>query len=380
VSFRRITDPERLHALIEAMMLIESEMDLAVLLRSIIAVASELVHARYGALGIINDAGDGLSNFITFGLSDEESRRIGDLPRGLGLLGEVLVHATSRRSDDLANDPASVGFPLNHPVMHTFLGVPVRSGSGKVFGNLYVTDRRDGEPFSDEDEALLEAFGRAASLIVDEARLREQLRALTLSDERVRLARDLHDTVIQRLFAVGLSLQSTLASALEPATSERISAAVDDLDATIRQIRTTIFDITRDPSTPQIGVRARVITLINEVSTQLELPVDVSFEGPIDTLVGPVLANHLINVIRELLANAVRHAQAKRVDLRLEVSPDQLTLTVSDDGVGFSGDLRWGNGLRNITERAGAVGGSFHASSPQPTGATVVWTAKQLQA
>lgn len=326
----------------------------------------------------MNDAGDELSNFITYGMSEEQSRRIGDLPKGHGLLGEVLHHVKNRRSDDLTSDPDSIGFPANHPIMHTFLGVPVSSGTGKVFGNLYVTDRLDGEAFSDDDEALLEAFGRAASLIVDEARLREQLRELTLSNERERLARDLHDTVIQRLFAVGLSLQSALAANLDPVLSARISTAVDDLDATIRQIRTTIFEITRERSAPLVGVRSRVLALINEVTTRLDLPVDVSFEGPLDTLVGPVLADHVTNVVRELLTNAVRHAGATRVELSLDVSAELMTLSVADDGVGFSGSLSSGRGLRNLAERADAVGGTFAATPRERGGTVMIWTARRL--
>ena len=359
-------------------MLIESDLDLSVLLRSIVAVASELVNAKYGALGIVSDDGSELTNFITYGLSEEERHRIGDLPRGHGLLGEVLHEVRNRRSDNLATDPDSVGFPSNHPTMTTFLGVPVSSGTGKIFGNLYVTDRLDGLPFSDDDEALLEAFGRAASLIVDEARLREQLRELTLSEERERLARDLHDTVIQRLFAVGLSLQSTLSWNLDPLVAERVSAAVDDLDATIRQIRTTIFEITQERSAPSAGVRSRVLTLINEVTTRLNLPVDVAFEGPLDTLVGPVLADHISSVARELLTNAVRHAHAQRVELSLEANEQEVVLRVSDDGVGFDGSVTSGRGLRNLSERAGAVGGQFSATTRPDGGTIMVWTAKRL--
>jgi signal transduction histidine kinase len=360
------------------MMLIESDLDLSVLLRSIVAVASELVHAKYGALGIVSDDGKELTNFITYGLSEEQSRRIGDLPKGHGLLGEVLHTMRNRRSDDLTKDPDSIGFPVNHPIMTTFLGVPVSSGTGKIFGNLYVTDHLDGLPFSDDDEALLEAFGRAASLIVDEARLRMQLRELTLSEERERLARDLHDTVIQRLFAVGLSLQSTLTWNLEPAVSERISSAVDDLDATIRQIRTTIFEITQERVAPSMGVRSRVLSLINEVTTRLNMPVDVSFEGPLDTMVGPILADHITNVTRELLTNAVRHAHAQRVELALEVSDAEVLLRVADDGVGFDGSVTSGRGLRNIADRASQVGGTFRASARPEGGTIVVWTATRM--
>ena len=286
MPFHRVSDPERLHALIESMLLIESELDLPVLLRSIVSVASELAGARYGALGISTSDGSELNQFITYGLTAEEQRRIGDLPTGHGLLGGVLHDAKSRRSPNIDHEPDSVGFPANHPKMTTFLGVPVLAGDGRVFGTLYLCDRIDGELFSEEDEALVEGFGRAASLIVDKALLRAQLREFTLTEERERMARDLHDTVIQRLFAVGLSLQSVVSSNLEPASRERVMSSIDDLDATIREIRTTIFEITRERSAPAAGLRGRVLSIIGEVTTKLDLPVDVTFEGPLDTVVG----------------------------------------------------------------------------------------------
>jgi signal transduction histidine kinase len=295
-----VRDPERLQALVDAMLLIESDLDLSTLLQSIVVAASQLVGARYGALGISSPDGSKLTNFITCGLTDEQRRRIGDMPRGHGLLGEVMLTLSPRRSTDLAHDPAAHGFPPGHPVMTTFLGVPVPSRDGGVFGNLYLTDRLDGEPFDDDDEALLESFGHAAGLIVDEARLREQLRELILAEERERLARDLHDTVIQRLFAIGLSLQSTLACEIDDDARRRLESAIDDLDETVREIRTSIFEITHDALGSSNGLRARVLAIIDEVTTRLKLPVDVRFEGPIDATVGPVLKEHVVNVLREL--------------------------------------------------------------------------------
>ena len=359
-------------------MLIESDLDLSVLLRSIISVASELVGARYGALGVLSADGKELSNFITCGLSEEQERRIGDLPKGHGLLGEVIQHAHSRRSENLVTDPDFAGFPANHPIMKTFLGVPVMRGDGKVFGNLYLTDRLDGGPFTDDDEALLESFGRAAGLIVDEAQLRQKLRELTLSEERERLARDLHDTVIQRLFAVGLSLQSTLSADLPTPVADRIDAAVHDLDATIREIRTTIFEITRDRSSSASGFRSRVLTIINEVTTRLQLPVDVAFEGPLDTLVGPGCADQTSKTLRELLTNVVRHSEATRASVSLEVVGDELRVLVSDDGVGFDAATTSGRGLRNLAERARELGGSFEISRQATGGTLVVWAVRRL--
>jgi signal transduction histidine kinase len=378
VELDEVRDPDRLRALIEAMLLIESDLDLSVLLQSIVATATRLVGARYGALGITNDAGTGLTNFITYGMSEEQRRRIGDLPRGHGLLGEVLITAKPRRSDDLPHDPASHGFPTGHPVMTTFLGVPVMSRSGRNFGNLYLTDRVDGEPFSDEDEAVLDAFGHAAGLIVDEARLREQLRELTLTEERERLARDLHDTVIQRLFAVGLSLQATLATEVPTDAHSRISAAVDSLDETIREIRTTIFEMTLDRASSATGVRTRVLDIIEEVTTRLNLPVDVAFTGAVDNLVGPRLADHLVMVLRELLANAVRHSGADQVAVRIAASDGQLELVVEDNGVGVGPAPTVGRGLRNISDRAAEMAGECRVGDREGGGTTVTWVARRL--
>jgi GAF domain-containing protein len=246
VAFHKINDPERLHALIDAILLIETDADLDGLLSRIIETASRLVGAKYGALGVI--AGDGvtLSRFITYGLDTEERATIGPEPQGRGILGEIIHHPTPLRIDDLGRHAKSSGFPPNHPPMRRFLGVPVTTGDGHIYGNLYLTEPLDGQPFSEEAEHLVEAFGRAAGLVIDQEMLRTNVRDLTLSEERERLARDLHDTVIQRLFGVGLALQISLSSVLDDDVRSRINNVLDELDATIHEIRTTIFEIDQD--------------------------------------------------------------------------------------------------------------------------------------
>ena len=194
-----------------------------------------------------------LANFITHGIDDRERALIGAPPHGEGLLGEDDSTRQPLRVEDLTTHPGRSGFPAHHPAMHQFLGVPVVVEDGTVFGNLYLTDHVTGEPFSAEDEDLLAGFGRAAGLVIDQATLRDQLRELSVAEERERLARDLHDTVIQRLFGIGLSLRLTLGGELDDAIRERIDQALDELNETIHDIRTTIFEIDSDRERPRLA-------------------------------------------------------------------------------------------------------------------------------
>ena len=155
MSYRQVVNPARLHSLIDAILLIEADIDLDVLLQHIVRTASELVGARYGALGVLDPDGDELERFITWGLTPEEEAAIGTMPRGHGLLGEIIRVPAPLRVEDIHAHEHSTGVPEGHPPMTTFLGVPVRSGTGDVFGNLYLTDKRNGEPFSTEHEGLI---------------------------------------------------------------------------------------------------------------------------------------------------------------------------------------------------------------------------------
>ena len=195
----------------------------------------------------------------------------------------------------------------------------------------------------------------------------------------MRLARDLHDTVIQHLFAVGLSLHTTAGLSMSDEVRGRVLQSVDDLDATIREIRTTIFKISLDPSNKSNGLRARILTLIDEVATRLELPVAVEFLGPIDAAVGAVCADHVANVIRELLANVVRHARATRAVLRFSVANGMAVLVVEDDGLGLASFGPAGHGLDNLADRARLVGGACTIAERPGGGTLVTWTATWLR-
>ena len=378
MPFHRIKDPDRLHALVDAILLIEADANLTTLLETIVQRATVLVGARYGALGVLERDGVTLANFITHGLDDQQRSLIGALPHGDGVLGEVIRLGQPFRVDDLATHPRRSGFPAHHPPMHQFLGVPVVVEDGTVFGNLYLTDNLTGEPFSAEDEDLLAGFGRAAGLVIDQATLRNQLRELTIAEERERLARDLHDTVIQRLFGIGLSLQMTLPSALDETVRSRIDQALDELNETIRDIRTTIFEIDRDHGNIE-SLEGRVKSLTSEVASRLGVPVQVTTTTALDDLVSSSCALHTVQALREILANVVRHAHAKSVEVELSVDEGMLLLEVRDDGVGFTMSDVGGHGLGNLASRAHDLGGECYVESKVGHGTKVRWTAKRAE-
>ena len=162
----------RLRALFEAGLAVSSELSLEALLRRLVEAAAELTGARYAALGVIDASGSELEQFITHGIDDDLRAEIGALPRGRGILGVLIREAKPLRLHDLAEDPRSVGFPPGHPPMHSFLGVPVLL-RGVAYGNLYLTEKQDGEDFTDEDEELVTLLAGQAAVAIENARLYE---------------------------------------------------------------------------------------------------------------------------------------------------------------------------------------------------------------
>lgn len=237
------------------MLLVERDLELPVVLRTIVQTAVDVVDARYGALGVLDEAGTGLSQFEYVGIDPAQAEVIGHLPKGIGILGLLIKEPNAVRLADLSRHPESTGFPARHPPMRSFLGVPVRIG-GEVFGNLYLTEKRGQAAFSEEDEHTVAALALAAGLAIGQARLHARIRDLTLSNERERIGHDLLETTVRRLFAVGLSLQGAERLMGTPQAAERLRAAIDELDDTIRQVRTTVFSMTGRPgssSAPAAG-------------------------------------------------------------------------------------------------------------------------------
>jgi signal transduction histidine kinase len=377
MPFHEIDDPDRLHALIDAIMLIEADATIEGLLGRIVETASLLVGARYGALGVITSDGKSLSRFITYGMDEAQRVAIGVDPCGLGVLGETIRRRDPLLIDDLATHPMAGGFPENHPPMHRFLGVHVATGDGHVYGNLYLTDPLDGDPFSPDDAILVEAFGRAAGLVIDQAMLRNNVREFTLSEERERLARDLHDTVIQRLFGVGLSLQMSLTSVSNDLVRDRINLVLDELDTTIHEIRTTIFEIDQEEGT-DATLQSRVDVLINEVTNRLGTHTTLAITPQIEELIGSHCAQQTIQALREILSNIVRHSNASDVDINIGIKDNLIDVEVSDNGVGFTPHVGPGRGLRNLASRARELGGDCTINSEIGRGTMVRWTANRL--
>ena len=200
-----------LRGLLQAVLAIGSDLDLEAVLYRIVESAVELVGARYGALGVLDEAGIVLAQFLTVGVDDDTHHAIGHLPEGHGILGVLIADPRPLRLPDLRAHPDSYGFPPHHPPMRSFLGVPIKIRD-QVFGNLYLTDKFSpvaAAEFSELDEELAVGLASAAAVAVDNARLHVTVQSLALVHDRERIARDLHDTVIQRLFATGLSLQGT---------------------------------------------------------------------------------------------------------------------------------------------------------------------------
>jgi signal transduction histidine kinase len=362
--------------LLDAILTVGSDLDLPSMLRRIVNSAVDLVDATYGALGVLDDSGTRLAQFITVGIDRHTHELIGDLPEGHGILGLLIADAAPLRLPDLHAHPDSYGFPAHHPPMTSFLGVPVRLRD-EVFGNLYLTDKRSADEFTDLDEELVVGLAAAAGVAIENARLHTRLHELALAEDRERIARDLHDTVIQRLFASGMSLQGTLRLVrTDPDVAVgRIEAAVDDLDLTVKHIRTAIFGLEQSRVTGG-GVRDRVLSLVGEASDTLGFGPRVVLDGPVDSGIDDRIGDELIATLREALSNVARHARAAHVDVEVSVDRDGVRLRVVDDGIGPpTADTPRGHGLHNMATRATRLGGSLELRAVDPKGTELDWRA-----
>ncbi len=323
----------------------------------------ELVAAEYAALGIVGPFGN-IEQFVTSGLSDQARERIGPLPRGHGLLGLIIQENRPFLIDDIATDSRRHGFPPNHPEMHSFLGAPVRS-KGQTIGNLYLTNKRHNQTFSDADLRLVEMFALHAGIAMENARLHEEIQRLAIVDERQRISRDLHDSIIQSLYAISLSLEDMPEIIAEDPGEgiARTDRAIDSIHGTIRDIRNFIMGLQ-----PELLEDADLATGVESLAAEFRANTLIDLEVTIGAL--PTLpaehAAQILAIAREGLSNIARHSAATRAWLELTASDGMLRLVIGDNGRGFdtaaphNGQQR---GLANLRSRAESAGGSLLLAS-----------------
>jgi signal transduction histidine kinase len=362
--------------LIEAGMTLASELSLDAVLLRIVELAVDLTGARYGALGVLTPDGRSIEEFITVGITAEERAALGDPPTGHGLLGALIREARPLRIPNIGADPRSVGFPPNHPPMKSLLGAPI-TGRGKVFGNIYLTDKQDAEAFDEEDERVLVVLATQAAVAVENARLYDEtersgreLQRLQVLEERERIGKELHDGVIQSLFAVGMHLQGLATATGDDNISRNLESAVEDIDYAIRDLRNYIFGLR-----PGILADRQLDQALKEMATDFATRSGVVTVVDVDADAASRLtsrASDVVQIVREALSNVGRHGAATTCRVSVERNAAGLVIEVDDDGQGFDVELtRSGMGLQNLQERVGSLGGVFQIESTPGEGTTV---------
>lgn len=354
----------RLSPLLEEAASVGSGDDLGRLLSALVAEARAATGASYCALGVIGDHGV-LSEFIYDGITEEKANEIGAPPSGRGVLGTLIRDRESLLLEEIAHHPDSVGFPENHPAMHNFLGVPVTVGA-ESFGNLYLTEKEGG--FSDEDLTTVQALSHVAGVAIQNARLHSRLRRIAVVEDRQRIARDLHDSVIQDLFAVGLSLQGVVAHLGESVETGKLNDAIDTLDSSVSSLRRYIFEL-RDSRPPVTDLDQRLQSVVARMGAvypaQVELEMEEIENGP--------WVDDVVLLVTEALSNALRHSGADQVKVVVNQEEDNLVLEVSDNGAGFETvEDGKGLGLTSMRSRAEANGGTAEIRSIPGVGTRVV--------
>jgi signal transduction histidine kinase len=341
-------------------------------LQVIVDQVRPLVGAEYAALGIV-DARGVIERFITSGLSDDGRARIGALPRGHGFLGLIIQENRSFRIPDINADARRHGFPPNHPAMTSFLGVPV-TVKGRSVGNLYLTNKQGAIEFTEADQGIVESFARHAAIAIENARLHDQVHRLAIFDERERIGKDLHDGIIQSIYAVGLSLEDVPELIAEDPDEvvRRVERAIDTLHLTIRDIRNFILGLRPEllGGTTLLGGLAALVEAFRHNSiVDVELEVDTVRQEPPEAV-----TSHLLGIVNEALSNIARHSGATRAWIDVVGDDGGLTISVRDNGRGFEpGDVAalGHQGLRNMRSRAADIGAMMDVGSKPDQGTEV---------
>jgi signal transduction histidine kinase len=368
----RELNPE-LKAVSDAVLAIGAELSVEEVLQRLVHSARTLAGARYAALGIPDDDG-GFSQFLTSGMSEKLIASLGPLPRTHGMLGAMLETAEPFRTQDIHQDPRFNGWwPRGHPDMHSFLGVPIVAPEG-VIGAFYLTEKEGESDFTVADQELIELLAAHAAIAITNARLYEQSRELSILSERNRLALELHDAVSQKLFSLVLNAEAAATLLDRDANEARAQVVKLQELATqaLDELRSLIFEL-RPPDLERDGLcgalRKHVDVLRRLQPTQIELKGDLELAPDLRR------DQDVFRIAQEALQNALRHAHATHILLRLRAEDGRLLLDVEDDGVGFdpdAADVRSQRlGLTSMEERAQRLGARLEVRSAQGTGTTV---------
>ena len=342
-------------------------------LERIADAARELVNARYAAIGIPDGKG-GLEFFEVSGIDDNLAPKIGHHPLGRGLIGAIMREGHSIRVDHMKEDPRFYGFPKNHPPMDRFLGVPIIAGN-QLFGQLYLADRLDGQPFSQEDQWYIETLAGYAALVIAGTQLREQQQRVALLEERERISMDLHDGVIQSLYAIGMHLELMRLNE-HPPTDDDLKGVVGSLNDIIEDIRHYIQDLKMRQRYGRV-----LREFIYDITRRLHIPdtLKINVETPGEPLIAlaPPVYDALRQMANEALSNVIRHSKATQVRITAQQNGRVFQLKIADNGVGFdngliaSGD---GLGLRNIQQRARLHGGDVYIDTAPGRGTCITFS------
>lgn len=382
------TDVDKLSALCRGALAVSSDLDLDQVLGSIVDVARELTGARYGACGVPGD--DGFRHFVHRGLEPGVAERIGHLPEGRGLLGLMLRRSESLRLAEMGDHPESSGFPPQHPPMTSFLGVPIVYRE-RTIGDIYLCDREDSEPFTEEDQVAVDVLAGFAAVAITNSyqylqvnedlqrrqdaldRTTQRLRAVSdrtlwmLESERRLLAQELHDGVGQVLAAAIMAAESIEEGRGHPTeTAARLSRMLRDAVRDVRHLSHGLRPTMLDELGPDPAIREAV----EQLSTD-RCKISYEASGTVRRLPEPV-ETVVYRVAQEALTNAVRHSSATEIDVRLRFDLGRVRLTVTDNGIGLPAILQeQGLGITGMRERARLVAGALEISSPAGRGVRV---------
>ncbi|HEX4222776.1 MAG TPA: GAF domain-containing sensor histidine kinase [Pseudonocardiaceae bacterium] len=363
-----------LHEISAAVLAVTAHLSVREVLQTILTSARRLLNARYAALGVPDDKGS-FGEFLADGISDEQWAEIGPVPRQHGLLGVLLRDPNPVRLADIRQHPQFGWWPAAHPVLTDFLGMPITDGD-EILGELFLANKCDPSGFTSEDEELLRLLAAHAAIAIVNARLYERSRELSIVEERSRIARELHDSVAQKLFSLRLTAES--ASALLASDSQRAETEL----ANVRELAGQVADELRT-----IVVGLRPVDLAGDgLRTALRKQIDlldhvhgarVTFDGqPVDGL-SPAQQEAVYRIAQEAMHNALRHADARELDITLRAEDGLVVLEVADNGRGFDVDAPREEqsahrlGIGSMRERARSVGGRLLVSSAKGEGTTV---------